>query len=47
MNGNIALAIVGFLAIVLSCVSDSDDAWFPFSLGIILIILGAIGWVTA
>ncbi len=44
MTGHIFLAIVGAMLAVMSCAIDSDDAWFPFSLGIILVILGAVGW---
>lgn len=47
MTGHIFLAIAGAVLAVMSCAIDSDDAWFPFGLGIILVILGAVGWWTA
>lgn len=45
MTGHIFLAIVGAVLAVMSYIID--DAWFPFGLGIILVILGAVGWWTA
>ena len=47
MTGHIFLAIAGAVLAVMSCAIDSDDAWFQFGLGIILVILGAVGWWTA